>query len=130
MGICMKAGAWTALKDRLPEIDALPVHERLDGMHVRYYWPHTDFLCTDPKERFPVTAIFLPNFQKGVQADLRQVRRPDALRRVMLGFCPLGDDFNGGRVDRLLQWVGRLDCFELTYGTTDEALDLLDGLSR
>lgn len=125
-GACLKPGAWSALASRTPQILDLPVHTRLDGIRVRYLLPPRLSLCTDPARRLPVRWIVFPHYSDGAPLRMTPVARPEALRRLMEGFCPLGEEsLDARKVERLVDWIAGIECHELRYSSLDEATALM-----
>jgi hypothetical protein len=120
--ICLKSGSWPLLAGRYPGLEKEPVHDRLDGKRVRYLMPPAASLCGDAAARLPVRVIAFPRREPGAAAALVPLARGEALSRLLKGFYPLADGLNGEKVDRLLQWIAGIDCFELRHSTLDDGV--------
>lgn len=124
-GACLKTGAWSALADRAPQIMDLPVHTRIDGIRVRYLLPPRLSLLRDPARHLPVGWIVFPHYIEGAPLRMQEITRTEALRRLMEGCCPLGEQLDAAKVERLVGWIAGIECHHLRYGDLGEAVSLL-----
>jgi len=118
-GICLKEGAWGLLSGRLPALADQPVHQRLDGKRVRYFVPEGGIGSPGRTTQNAVTAVVFPHRTEGGPDCLLRVSHADALSRLAAEFCPLGGTLDAGKVERLIQWVDDVACFELRFSTLD-----------
>jgi len=121
-GACLKTGAWSVFAGRIPQIMNLPVHTRIDGVRVRYLLPPRLSLFRDPDRHLPAAWIVFPHYVEGSPLRMREISRTEALRRLMEGCCPLGNQFDSSKVERLVTWIAGIECRELRYGDLDEAV--------
>lgn len=120
--VCVKEGAWMLLSRRFPALLREPVHCRPDGQRVRYLPLDRASTCADPEASMQVSAIVFLNREPGATAALSPVAAPEALRRLLRGFHPLGDGLDIAKVERLLKWVAGTDRFELKYSSLDDGV--------
>lgn len=123
--ICSKSGAWELLAAHFPDLYDQPIHDRLDGKRVRYLMPPNGSLCRDPDSRHEVRTIVFPRREPGAAATLAELPRTEALSRLLTGFYPLSDGLDADKVERLLDWITRIDCLELRFGSLDDGVERL-----
>lgn len=121
-GACLKTGAWSALAGMTPQIMDLPVHTRIDGVRVRYLSPPRLSLFRDSARHLAVGWIVFPHYVEGAPLRMKEITRTEALRRLMEGCCPLGEQLDAARVERLVEWIAGIECHDLRYGDLDEAV--------
>jgi hypothetical protein len=80
------------------------------------------------RARYDVSAIVFPTWAKDAATALAPLPRPQALRALLAGFCPLGDGLAAADIARLVAWIARLDCYELRFSALDDAIARLRGL--
>lgn len=124
--ICVKSGAWSVVSPRFPALRRQPVHRRPDDKRVRYLQgaPGNGPIGT----RYEVSAIVFPSWAKDAATTLVPLPRPQALRTLLAGFCPLGDGLAATDIARLVAWIAKLDCYELRFSVLDDAIVQLKGL--
>jgi hypothetical protein len=120
LAIGVKAGAWDLLDRYFPALAAEPIHHRPDGKDVRYLMPPGERLCRDHEARFAVHGIIFLHRLPGASATLSPVTASEALARISNDFLPLGAPLDRVGVELFLQWISRLACYELRYGTLEE----------
>jgi hypothetical protein len=123
--ICTKPGAWDVLARRFPALKEEAVHVRADRKRVRYL--HATRAAT-PDARYDVAAIVFPRWEAGAPLALTPLARPQALQRLLAGFCPLGPDLAAADVARLVAWIAARQCYELRYAALDDAIPALQAL--
>jgi len=126
--ICVKSGAWDVVAQRFATLRRQPIHRRPDGKRVRYLYGGGASGNGPIGPRYDVTAIVFPTWTKGAATALVTLPRPQALRTLLAGFCPLGDGLAATDIARLVTWIARLDCYELRFSALDDAIARLEGL--
>lgn len=129
LGLGIKPGAVDVLADRFPVLRNLEVHAREDGRQVRY-------LTLDPAQVAPHDAkrdarwLVFPRFTPDAKTELVPISRPDALRRLMHECLVLPNLLDEARVEKLVQWMRRLDCYELPMSSLGDAVDCVREVCR
>jgi hypothetical protein len=129
LGLGIKPGAVDVLADRFPVLRDLQVHSREDGRQVRY-------LCLTPDQVAPHDAkrdarwLIFPRFAPEATTKLLPIGRPTALRRLMHECLVLPKLLDEPRVEKLVQWMRRLDCYELPMSSLDEAVGCVRQVCR
>ena len=124
LGLGIKPGAVDVLADRFPVLRDLQVHSREDGRQVRYLSLTPDQVAPHDAKRHARWLIF-PRFAPHAKTRLTPIGRPDALRRLMHECLVLPNLLDEARVEKLVQWMRRLDCYELPMSSLDEAVDCI-----
>ena len=131
--ICLKEAGLAAVAAFRPEAAALALHRRADGRRVAYLPPPVATL-PGPEARASVAALVFPRYVPGAgEASCVPVARGEALSRMMQQCTILEGRLSQEMVARLVAWASRLDCRDLTYGTTSGAVaavrDLMAGIA-
>jgi hypothetical protein len=126
--ICVKSGAWDVVAPRFPALRRQPIHRRPDEKRVRYLYDDGASRNGPIRARYDVSAIVFPIWAKDAATALAPLPRPQALRALLAGFCPLGDGLAAADIARLVGWIARLDCYELRFSALDDAIARLRGL--
>jgi hypothetical protein len=119
----LKSGSWTTLRDRLPDLEAQPVHLRRDGQSVKYWLPPPERLPPRAAAGLRVAALVFPRYRADAECALVPISRSHAL----LGIAEAGYHLLEGRLDEpwmetTLEWLRTLSCFELSYSSLDDAI--------
>lgn len=125
--ICLKESGIAAVTAFRPEAAHLPLHRRSDGKRVAYLPPPRARLA-GPEERGTVRALVFPRYVAGAALRFQPIARSVALARL-LGQCTvLERTLDVASVDRLVSWIGGLECRDLVYGDTEEGVAAVTGL--
>jgi hypothetical protein len=124
LAIGIKAGAIPALESCWPHLQALEAHSREDGQEVRYLAP-PKARCAALNHALPARWLVFPRYDAQARTELRAIGRPEALRRLMQEFMVLPKLLDEARVESMVRWMRRLECFELSTSSLPEAVDLL-----
>ena len=130
MGVCVKQGSWDLLRPFYPQIDGLAIHHRCDDKIVRYLMPDGVATRPRPEQSWPVSWIVFPNYQLDAQTRLTPMAPADALRRLMIGFCPIFGKLTAEEIAQLVQWIEGIACYELSLSGLDQAITLLEDLCQ
>lgn len=129
VALTVKRDAWPLIAKRYPELLDQPFHERVDGRIVRYLPP--PIRPGDPAldRAWPVRWIVLPSFREGAQTRFEPVSRVETLRAVLDECLALRLPLDPPTVDRLVEWIGGIECRRLVFGDLDEAIVLVRALT-
>lgn len=125
--ICVKESGIPAAAALFPEAAALPLHLRGDGKRVAYVAPPRSRL-PPPGTKGDVRVVLFPRYQPGAAARCEPLAPAVALGRLLDQCTAIEGRLNVTAVGRLVDWITRLDCHELTYGTTADAVTTVAGL--
>jgi len=120
LAVCVKSTGWELMSRFFSELPALPIHRRNDGKLVRYVPPRA--VQNEPAR---VSHIFFPLYCKDAPTQLIPVPRSDALARLMDQCLALRLRLDQDNVKKLVDWIGEIDCYALTFSSLDEAVDLV-----
>jgi hypothetical protein len=126
--ICLKEGAWTLLSARFPQLAQAATHRRMDGKMVRYLFPNGRDHVEQPAGCHPIRwVVFL---RRGADEVTRLVplRKADALSRLTAEFSPLEGGLSEPQIERLVQWIRTVDCFELRFADLDDGVEQITRL--
>lgn len=129
VALTVKRDAWPLIAKRYPELLHQPFHERVDGRIVRYLPP--PIRPGDPAldRAWPVRWIVLPSYRGGAKTRLEPVGRVEALRALLDECLALRLPLDPPTVDRLVDWIGGIECRRLVFGDLDEAVRLVRALT-
>jgi hypothetical protein len=126
LAICVKSTGWDVMARYYPDIENLPPHRRSDNKLVRYLPPPAGSALWSP---LPVRRIVFPRFKAQAATALVPVARAEALGRVMEECLALSRRLNSENVAQIVEWIAGIDCYALTFGSLDEAADLVTQLA-
>ena len=120
LAVCVKSTGWELMSRFFSELPTLPIHRRNDGKLVRYVPPGA--IQNEPAQ---VSHIFFPLYCKDAPTQMIPVPRSDALARLMEQCLALRLRLDRDNVQKLVDWMGGIDCYALTFSSLDEAVDLV-----
>ena len=124
LALGIKPGVMQVLARSCPEAATIDVHLREDGRHVRYLAPPAH--CRVPADTTrPARWLIFPCYEEGVQTELRPISNSEALRRLLQECTMLPRLLDETRVENLVRWMRKLECFELPMSSLDEAVGLV-----
>ncbi len=121
LAICIKDSGIAALADRFPGLRGLQVHLRGDGKRVAYMPPPPESRPASDEPR-PVAALVFPRFTLGAAASLVPLSKFDALKHLMDECMVVSSPLDAAKVDAMVEWISRIPCHILSYGSIDEAV--------
>lgn len=124
LGMGIKPGAVAVLAALCPQLRALDAHSREDGQSVRYLTPPRE-RCAAPDVTRPAAWLVFPRYAANVTTELKPIGKSEALRRLVDEFMVLPQLFDEVRVEKLVQWMRKVECFELPMSSLETAVDLL-----
>lgn len=127
-GVCIKRGAYSVLEPDYPQLRSLPDWRRPDGKQARYLMPGRDVPWAAPGAAVAVHWIVFPRYRPDRGTALLPLPRHEALARLLRGVCFLSGSLDRQKLDELIAWIERIDCFELPLSSLNEATALIDGL--
>ena len=124
LAIGVKRGAVAAVAERWPQVGELQAHARIDGEYVRYLALPSEH-CAPPDSTCTAGWLIFPRYGAELSTALRPITRPQALRRLMQDCMVLPQLLDEARVEKLVQWMRGLQCFELPMNSLTEAVELV-----
>lgn len=120
--ICLKESGIAAAAVFWPQAASLPLHRRPDGKRVAYLPPPRDRL-PKPDALGTVRALVFPRYQAGNAMHCARLGKADALACLLNQCTVLNTRLDAATVGRLVAWIAALDCRELVYGETNDAVE-------
>ncbi len=123
-GLCVKLTGADTLSDYFPGLAALPVHLRSDGKRVRYLAPPNGTFDVSRQAELPARWIVFPEYVAGAATALSPIRASEALRRLV-ACCAPPAGLDADIVASLVQWIKKVECYELRLSLLADAVSLL-----
>jgi len=121
LALCIKQPGIAALADRFPLLRELRVHDRGDGKKVAYMPPPAGSLPAGDHAR-PVAALVFPRYERDADTVLLSLPKGEALKRLLDQCLVVPTRLDAGKVGALVEWITRVACFSLTYGSTEGSI--------
>ena len=121
LALTVKRGSLDLLAGLYPGLRELAEHSRQDGRDVRYLSPPP--AARLPDRPLPVRSLVFPHV--GARTRLSPLSRIEALSRLLGECLALPEDLTPERVRMLVRWMRRLECYELSLGSLEEAVALV-----
>jgi len=121
LSIGIKPPAVPVVERFRPEVAALDVHMRDDGKTVRYVAPARGRCAADVA--LPARWLIFPRYDPNARTALQPMTPSAALRRLLEQCTSLPELLDETRVERLVQWMRRLPCFDLPMSSLKEAVE-------
>lgn len=119
--LCIKRGGRQALLSRYPELGTMLPHRHSEGELIWYLRPPEGALPAAP---LPVRHLILPRYAPGAPTALVPIARSQALATILQQSFNLGAHGAGG-VGRMVELLRGAQCYALTLGDLDRAVDLV-----
>ncbi|MFD2167273.1 hypothetical protein ACFSJY_13550 [Thalassotalea euphylliae] len=129
--IALKPGSWGLIDEALNGDKSTRIWERLDGRHVKYIWPdtkkcfyHSSIQSAEGRETRLIMAF--PQYTVGANSNKRSLTVIETLQKLVEGGYQVGTELSETIVDELLTLLVNAGKYELNYGSTGDAVRLLD----
>lgn len=116
MSLCLKAGSWPVLAERLTALGGTPVWQRA-GEPVRFV-PPPGPVAHGP---VPVGALLFPEYVPGRPAAIEPLA-PEAVLQRLIAAEPYLPPLTQARLDALVAWVAAAPGVALRYPSLDEGI--------
>jgi hypothetical protein len=123
----LKYGSWPVLAPIYPTLKNLPTHLQAGEIKLRYLTPPSDSLPS--RQAYPVTHIVFPQYRAGKPTALKPLGHAEALWRIAEGGYAVQGRLNQTEVERLIDWILPLPCYELSIGSLEGAISELERLA-
>ena len=124
LALGVKRGALAAIAELWPEVCELQAHQRVDGEQVRYLALPAES-CAPSEVMCAARWLIFPRYGVDLETELRPISRPEALRRLMHECMVLPQFLDELRVEKLVQWMRTLECYELPMSSLGRAVELI-----
>jgi hypothetical protein len=126
----LKEGSWPVIAAISPELNDLRVHHRPDGKDIRYWLPTSFTSARAVDEPRAASALVFPTYRRAAKTSLRRLRRAEALLRLTEAGYDLPGAVTRSTLTALVDWLGDIECCELHYSDSAEAIAAISGLSK
>jgi hypothetical protein len=127
LALGIKPGSVGVLEKLCPQVRTLQPFDREDGQRVRYLSPDAG-TCAAPESALPAGWLIFPRYGTDLETELKPLRKPEALRRLMHECMVLPQLLDEARVGRFVQWMRSVECYELPMSSLGEAVRLVKKL--
>jgi hypothetical protein len=126
--LCVKSGSWNVVADRVPGFMELPSFVRADDVDARYLIAGRS--GAGERRPAPVSAIVFPRYRPNIKARKARLDSVVAFQKLLPDLDPIGRRLECEDIDRLIEWLPRVECFTLRYGSLDDAIAMLSDILR
>lgn len=122
--IAIKSGSWDVLSEYYPELNELPEFLRLDGRQLKYVWPNSFAKCTKEKQSIEQKyLIFNPKYNSNIQTPISPEKLSiiDTITMLVEAGYQVGIELNEEKLEALLSFIEKSNCYHLTYYTSAQA---------
>jgi len=130
ISLSVKSGALGVLGRLFPQLRRSAKHTREDFETVTYLNPPAASFRYDVNRTYPVGWIVFPQYSPSATTELRPVRKAEALARLMDQVLVVRGTLDKRIVRRLVQWIRRVDCYELPNSSLSLAVQLISSLLK
>lgn len=127
LSIGLKQGSWETIARVDGRVEQLTRHLRFDGKWIRYLPPAPDRLPPSPPRGIP-DAIVFPAYDAAAPPATRALGTGEALAAITEAGYDMAEDFTQVTVARLIQWLGHIRAYGISYGDTEQAVSLIDAI--
>ena len=117
MPMSVKLGSWDTLSESYPTLETAPIFE-VKGTLARSLKPATDAWRLGPTK---IQVIIFPRYLRGGATQLSRLTQLDALRCLIKAGFLIESPISTERAETVLQWLGTVPVYSLSYGDVDEA---------
>jgi hypothetical protein len=121
LALCVKSTGIAVLEHKFPILRALPSHHRADGKDVTYM-PLPRERCPSGDRARPAIALIFPRYVASAPAALTPLAKAAALKRLLDECMVVPKGLDVQSVEALVQWISKIPCHDLVYGSADEAV--------
>ena len=122
----LKRGSWPVLAPVFPMLESLPVYLQEDGTEVRYLTPTQSRLPEDTG--YAVHSLVFPRYEAGARTGLTGLSAAEALYRLAEAGYAVPGQLESDVVEELIDWISRLECYELRLGDLNSAVSAIKEL--
>jgi hypothetical protein len=129
LALGVKRGALKAIAELWPDAEGLEAHTRIDGEQVRYLALPAE-RCATAETACAAGWIIFPRYGADFETELRPISRADALHRMIHECMIPPRSLDERRVEKLVQWMRTLECYELPMSSLGKAVELVTECCR
>ena len=106
----------------------MPLHLRADGKLVAYL-PPPQARLPEPDARAPIRLAIFPRYVAGAALVCTALGKAEALGRIFDQCTVIDRRLDAEAVRRLTRWIGGVECREIVYGRTEDAVAAIAAIS-
>jgi hypothetical protein len=135
--IAVKSGSWDSIDIQYPNLNQIPTWHRLDGRRLKYVWP-TALQVNESISKIGQDKFLLINPQfitqpsnateVAPQPEAKQLNVIDTITMLTDSGYQLGIELTESDFEEFLSFIGEIPCYQLSYTSSQQALDKLDQL--
>ena len=118
VSLCLKSGSWEALQSHCPELAAQRSYQRYNA-EVKFLPPPQRAYC---ESAYTARYLIIPCYGPDVGHQLERVSAVEGLQAIMGSGSLLSLPLKADEIGQLTAWVGKLDCYRLTYNDLNSAI--------
>lgn len=130
ISLSVKSGALEVLAPLFPQLHRSAHHAREDFETVTYVNPPAASLRYDLNRTHPVGWIVFPQYSVRAITELRPIGKAEALVRPMGEILNVAKPLDKRIVRSLVQWIRRVECYELPNSSLSQAVQLIGRLLK
>lgn len=122
----LKRGSWPVLTPVYPILESLPTHIQSEDVDVKYLTPPAELIAS--QKAYPVSHVVFPRYDAAMPTVLMPLNHAEAIWRIAEGGYAVPGQLDKDGVERLIDWITPLPCYELSVGKLDDAVRALEAL--
>jgi hypothetical protein len=124
----VKQGSWQIVSSLFPDFLTRPSHLLNDGSRLRLLRPPPGSFAKNREDSSMVKCLVFPSHAPAEKTSIRRISRIEALRRIQECGYRVSGRLDRITVARILQWIGTVDCYDMTINSLPEAVAIVRGL--
>lgn len=130
ISLSVKSGALEVLAPLFPQLRRSANHTREDFETVTYLNPPWVSVRSGLSQTRPAGWIVFPKYSAGATTELRPIGKAEALARLMGEILVVAKPLDKRAVRSLVQWIQRVECYELPNSSLSQAVQLIGSLLK
>ena len=124
----IKEGSWSIVQAMFQDSLTTTVHNSRDGRKIRYLVPPEESFHQSNMGCDFVKALVFPKYSPESETSIRAISRIDTILKIQDCGYDAGARLNKAKVAELLDWIKDVDCYEMNYTSSPEAVSIVRSL--
>ena len=120
--LSIKPGSMELLRSRFPELGSAPAYSK-KGTEARLLVPPDEVWSA---KAVKLRTLIFPRFRKDTAPQQRRLSPFEAIQNLLVDRVWLGYPITAARVQSFLDWIDDTPAFAISYGTLDDAVELVE----
>jgi hypothetical protein len=120
--LSIKPGSMELLRSRFPELGNAPAYSK-QGTEARLLVPPDEVWSA---KAVKLRTLIFPRFRKDTAPQQRRLSPFEAIQNLLVDRVWLGYPITAARVQSFLDWIDDTPAFAISYGTLDDAVELVE----